>query len=472
MRKSVFWIFLVICALFSGMAFAGDAVTDWPQFQKTKTNTGYTTDLAPVTSPYVVWSAFTHYRATHGIDVPPVIANGRVFTIDVDNYAWSFDVETGDLIWSTPLMKGTRFTLATPACGQGKVFFATSTGYIYALNESDGNILWSGKLTQGSFQNEELSTQIVYADGKLYVGSWEGVYCCLDAAGEGTSTKVIWSYTIDDGGYDWWSGAAVIGDYILFGDTKSRIISLNKDTGDFVNELDLSQQYTIEAGSIRSAITYNPSKSRIYLTSKNGYVYAIGFNASTGNLDPSDGWAISAGSYTASTPAVYDGSLFVCTGSFGKQGALSCLNEADGAMLWSHDFEGHGSEASPAISVQNGEPFIYIATDTANGAFYCFNGEGKVMWKHVPDHPEYILQGAAVSGGKVFFVNDAGYLYCLGTAADWDINCDGSIDVLDMILIGQRWGEHGEPGWIKEDVNKDGNVNVLDMILVGQNFNS
>jgi outer membrane protein assembly factor BamB len=288
-KKYIILALSAICLFFAGGAFAEVPGTDWPQFQKTETNIGYTTDFAPVTSPDVIWSVFTHYRATHGIDVPAVIANGRVFTIDVNNYAWSFDLETGDLIWSTPLMEGTRFTLATPACGEGKVFFATSTGYIYALDESGGNILWSGKLTHGSFQKEELSTQIVYADGKVYVGSWEGVYYCLDAAGEGTDPKIIWSYTINDGGYDWWSGAAVIGDYILFGDTESRIVSLSKDTGALVNEINLSQQYEMEAGSIRSAITFNPSLNRIYLTSKNGYVYAIGFNTSTGNLDPSDG---------------------------------------------------------------------------------------------------------------------------------------------------------------------------------------
>jgi len=52
----------------------------------------------------------------------------------------------------------------------------------------------------------------------------------------------------------------------------------------------------------------------------------------------------------------------------------------------------------------------------------------------------------------------------------WDVNCEGAINVLDMILIGQHWGQTGAPGWIPEDVNGDGTVNVLDMILVGQHW--
>jgi len=51
-----------------------------------------------------------------------------------------------------------------------------------------------------------------------------------------------------------------------------------------------------------------------------------------------------------------------------------------------------------------------------------------------------------------------------------DVNGDGQVNILDMVLIGQKWDETGSPGWIKEDVNKDGKIDVLDMILVGQHW--
>ncbi len=54
--------------------------------------------------------------------------------------------------------------------------------------------------------------------------------------------------------------------------------------------------------------------------------------------------------------------------------------------------------------------------------------------------------------------------------SDWDVNMDGKVNVLDMILVGQRWGQTGTPHWIREDVNRDGAINVLDMILIGQNW--
>jgi hypothetical protein len=51
-----------------------------------------------------------------------------------------------------------------------------------------------------------------------------------------------------------------------------------------------------------------------------------------------------------------------------------------------------------------------------------------------------------------------------------DANGDSVVNVLDMVLIGQHWGQIGSPGWIPEDVMKDGVINVLDMIIVGQHW--
>ena len=51
-----------------------------------------------------------------------------------------------------------------------------------------------------------------------------------------------------------------------------------------------------------------------------------------------------------------------------------------------------------------------------------------------------------------------------------DVTNDGSVNVLDMIRVGQHWGETGTSGWIPEDVKEDGEINVLDMILIGQHW--
>jgi hypothetical protein len=54
--------------------------------------------------------------------------------------------------------------------------------------------------------------------------------------------------------------------------------------------------------------------------------------------------------------------------------------------------------------------------------------------------------------------------------AGWDVNTDGSVNVLDLVLVAQHSGETGSAGWEREDVNADGTVNILDLILIGQHW--
>jgi hypothetical protein len=42
--------------------------------------------------------------------------------------------------------------------------------------------------------------------------------------------------------------------------------------------------------------------------------------------------------------------------------------------------------------------------------------------------------------------------------------------VLDMTIVGQQMGKTGTPGWIRVDVNNDGVVNTLDLILISQQW--
>ena len=53
---------------------------------------------------------------------------------------------------------------------------------------------------------------------------------------------------------------------------------------------------------------------------------------------------------------------------------------------------------------------------------------------------------------------------------NWDVNMDQNINVLDIITIGQHWGETGPPCWIPQDVNRDGVVNILDIIIIAQHW--
>lgn len=51
---------------------------------------------------------------------------------------------------------------------------------------------------------------------------------------------------------------------------------------------------------------------------------------------------------------------------------------------------------------------------------------------------------------------------------DVDVNDDGFVDIKDLAIVGEDFGQRG-PG-ITGDVNKDGEVNILDLVLVSQHF--
>jgi hypothetical protein len=53
---------------------------------------------------------------------------------------------------------------------------------------------------------------------------------------------------------------------------------------------------------------------------------------------------------------------------------------------------------------------------------------------------------------------------------NWDVNRDGSITVLDLVLISNQYGGTGGLGWIAQDVDNNGKVEVLDMVLVSGHF--
>jgi hypothetical protein len=52
----------------------------------------------------------------------------------------------------------------------------------------------------------------------------------------------------------------------------------------------------------------------------------------------------------------------------------------------------------------------------------------------------------------------------------YDVNRDGTVNVLDMISICQHWGQSGTPGWISQDMNNDGSINSLDLIAISQHL--
>jgi outer membrane protein assembly factor BamB len=419
------------------------AASDWSQFQKDEVNIGRTADSAPVVAPddTTSWDQHTASSAWSGIDTAPVVGDGKVYVVAYNGNVYAKYLN-GTHAWTNTTIGGDgNFELATPAYNDGVLYVALSKGNastqtgIHALYTDNGTVKWSN----ASIGDQQTNTPVTYYDGLIFFGtvnmtsvnnSDKGYYYCY-YANNGTQ-KWVRNNNNTGGGY-YWAGAAVIGDYLVYGDDGGYLTSVY-----WCNKTDVDELH-VGSGKIRSSIAWNVSASdsnygHIFFTNRSGNrVTRIGFNKSTGEFNSSDWWAHDIG-YTTSTPAVYKGRVYV-----GSSGGLYCLDESDGSEDWSFTPNG-GVQSSPVISTwydngTNNEIYIYFTTNCASGRLYCLkdysgNTAAREQWNYQPSENKagYTLQGAAISGGWIFFGNDKGYLFGLSNWTRYDFNTARAIE--------------------------------------------
>jgi outer membrane protein assembly factor BamB len=478
-------IIMALVAITLTMSVA--SATDWSQFQKDEISIGWTTDCAPIYDPpTLAWS----YGVDGWVDTTPIVGGDQVFVLNAKGRLYAFNPKTGVKNWDHQCSPVTgTFELSVPAYHEGIVYVATSRGAanqgycrVTALHASSGNE--RENITLKTTSGYQLNTPITYADDKIYVGDWNGsahttngsgTYWCLNAS---NISEIIWSYQPDRicTGY-YWAGAAIVGDYIIFGDDMANVTCLNKDTGAFMDYINVSEQCNVTpVEEIRSSITWNEATGQIYFTGKkastprSGHAYAVSFNSATGDLGGDN--AVGGGTcewnnsidYSTSTPVVHNGKVYVCIGGVygGEPVVVRCLDESNGNTLYNYSAGNHVSQSSPAVSVWNGHVYVYFTTNVNNGSAYCVEDTGTgftLRWVWNPPAPDnqFILQGMAISKGMVYFGTDGGYVYALAGICG-DVNHDGNVNIADAQTI---YNVNHCSIWAA-DVDCSCNVNIAD----------
>jgi outer membrane protein assembly factor BamB len=117
----------------------------------------------------------------------PIVANGRVYTIDTLGAVRSFDAKTGALYWAsqTPNDKGNERSLygGGIAYDNGRIYATNGLGYVAALSEGSGGILWQVR------PGGPLRGAPTIANGAVYVMSQDNQIYSLDE----TNGKTNWS---------------------------------------------------------------------------------------------------------------------------------------------------------------------------------------------------------------------------------------------------------------------------------------
>lgn len=454
----------ILILVIAAIALTGTAIaSDWQQFQKDE-YIGWTTDVGPVIEPQLAWS----YNVEGWVDTTPIVGDGQVFVLNATGMMYAFNAKTGVKNWNHQCAIATTgtFELSVPAYHDGIVYVATSKG---ALNQGFCRVSALHAISGDERENitlkktggYQLNTPITYADDRIYLGDWNGsstttngtgTYWCLNAS---NVSDVLWNYTPDSSGCGYyWAGAAIVGDYVLFGDDNANVTCLNltasciRGTGVVKDYINVSKQwgslYPVE--EIRSSIVWNETTGRIYFTAKkadaynSGHIYAVPFNSTTGDLGDNDAmgggicdWSYQIG-YSTSTPVVYGGRVYVGAGGMtGGGSGVTCLNESDGSWLrnTTNTTPAPGRvQASPAVSVWDGHVYIYFTTNTVTAHAYCFEDPGTgpnltQRWRYTAGNNA--LQGMAISDGMVYYGSDGDYVYALQEGTPYDIDIDTSV---------------------------------------------
>ena len=404
---------LVSISLIIGLTWASDL----PQFQGDKTNSGLVWD-SPPRDPEILWSL-----DLHRIDVTPVIFSDKIYVLAGNGTLFALNKTTGDLAWKSQ-MDGWVFQTSTPAISEGRIFVATDSGYLAAFDAQTGDSIWAHHLTDKRFE-----CPIACFDGRIYLGEGSAYgtaakrYFCFDE--DGTER---WNTTRDARGY-LWCGASTAGDYLIFGENDGLLLSVDRKTGELADFLDLSDASRIDfaranSGRIRTSTSYKDGN--VYTSSEfsaeKGYAWKIGFNETTGTFE-NRGWSSPVG-FSTSTPAVYGERVYLGVGEHGYPGALACINESNGDLIWSYPVEA-GVKSSPVVFVAGEKPRIIFTAAKVNGLAYCIEDAGfepRLVWRFDPPDDGYILAGAAVSDGRVYFGTEKGILYCLFAEALSDLS--------------------------------------------------
>ncbi len=411
-QKTVFLFFLSVVLFFCILSSVVCA-SDWTQFQKDKINSGVTIDEAPISDPMTGNSLSWERELSTGIDIAPIVNGNFVYVATGGNKVYAIDKNTGDISWEKS-SSGSGFLLANIAYGKGMIFVPTKDGSMFAFDAETGVEMWNVTVS-----TNQLNTPITYDNNRIFFGdcitggsssSNDGIYYCYDVE-DGTE---VWSRDSTSSGGYYWAGAAVKGDYLIYGDDSSHLVSVEKDTGNTIDELDVSSVFSVNAKEIRSSIVF--SNDKLYFTSKGGYCFALGFNDSSGMFDKANAYNGYIGP-SVSTPAIYNEKVYA-----GSAGALSCLNAADLTDIWIFAVSGD-VKSSPALSKRydtgNGTVYIYFTTNTEDGMVYClkdYNGniDPVVQWSYGESgKTDWSLAGVALSDGWIYYGTDTGYFFGL-----------------------------------------------------------
>ena len=257
----------------------------------------------------------------------PVIADGKLFAVDVEATVHAFDAATGRSLWSVSLAKDDDNKAARFGGGvsydAGKVYATDGLGDVVALSAADGKEVWRAK------PGGPLRGAPTLANGQVYVLSQDNqLYALGDSDG-----KVAWtqSGSLETQGVFGVAAPAASAGTIVAGFSSGELNAYRYENGRTLWQDALSRTSISTSVSSLADIDADP-------VIEDGRVYAVGQGGRMVAVEISTGRRLWEQNLAGiSTPWIAGEWLFVLT----DDARVVCLAKASGKVRWISQLQGY-----------------------------------------------------------------------------------------------------------------------------------
>lgn len=287
--------------------------------------------LALGATPTQAWTAQIDGGSNRArLGAAPVIADGKLFVVDVTGTVHAFAADSGAKAWSASVAQGDQNRTARFGGGvsydDGKVYATDGLGDVVALNAADGTELWRAK------PGGPLRGAPTVANGQVYVLSQDNQIYALNQP----DGVVVWtqSASLESQGVFGVAAPAASAGTVVAGFSSGELTAYRYENGRTLWQDALSRTSITTSVSSLADIDADPVIA-------DGRVYAIGQGGRMVALEIATGQRLWEQTFAGiSTPWIAGEWLFVVT----DDARVVCLSRANGKVRWISQLRGFKNE--------------------------------------------------------------------------------------------------------------------------------
>ncbi|MCE7887008.1 MAG: hypothetical protein DYH13_05830 [Alphaproteobacteria bacterium PRO2] len=343
-----------------------------------------------------VWSADIGTGTTDELPLTaqPIVADGKVFTLDTDSQLSAFDANTGKNIWRVNVRKKKEkddpVISGGVSFGGGVLYVTNGYDEVLALKPADGSVFWRKKIGAPSRSAPTI------LDQRVFINTLDNRLLALNAV----NGEVLWEYTglAESAGLIGAASPAASRDIVVPVFSSGEITALRVENGSVAWSDNLSSSRRLgNLGSITD-IKAHPVIDK-------GLVVGISFSDRLVAIDERTGsrvWQREIGG--SNTPWLAGNHLFVLS----LNNELIALGRETGSIIW----------VTKLPRFEDDEPVLFTGPILAGGRLFVFGSGGRVLeikpdtgkviteW----DAGDSILIAPVIAGGTMYTLSEDGTL--------------------------------------------------------------